>query len=147
MNVGASKDFGNKISKTGSQDNLLEGMDMQRELTFDEIKNMMDQRIAARVLETHKKQYAPAKINIDMNMTSYYHHFAHPINIMIRDYNDLVKLVFKEFQKQKTLPKVNDVAYALKLARRLGLNLNKNHLSISFLKVREQSNAIKEKLL
>jgi hypothetical protein len=51
------------------------------------------------VLETHKKTYGPAKINIAMDMTSYYHHFAHPINIMIRDYNDFVKLVFKEFQK------------------------------------------------
>lgn len=105
MNVGGSKDFGNKIIKnSGSQDNLLEENHAPRELTFEEIKVMMDQRIAAKVLETHKKSYGPAKINIDMNMTSYYHHFAHPINIMIRDFNDFVKLVFKEFQKQKVLP-------------------------------------------
>jgi hypothetical protein len=33
------------------------------------------------------------------------------------------------------------------LAKRLGLNINKNHLSVQFLKVRENANAIKEKLI
>ena len=43
MNVlGGSKDFGNKMMKTsGSQDVLLEE-NAPRELTFEEIKNMMD---------------------------------------------------------------------------------------------------------
>jgi hypothetical protein len=81
-----------------------------------------------------------------MNMDSYYVHYKHPINRMLRDFNDFCKIVFKTLSK-KEAGVAKDLAYALKLARRLGLNLNKNHLSISFLKVREQSNAIKEKLL
>jgi hypothetical protein len=45
MNVGGSKDFGNKMMKSsGSQDALLDDNhnNASRELTFDEIKNMMD---------------------------------------------------------------------------------------------------------
>lgn len=79
-------------------------------------------------------------------MDSYYQHYKHPINKMLRDYNDFTKIVFKVLAK-KEVGVVKEVTYALKLARRLGLNLNKNHLSVAFLKVREQSNAIKEKLL
>lgn len=68
-----------------------------------------------------KKTYKPTKIKIHTNMASYYHHFAHPINIMIRDYNDFIKLVFRELKLKNAVPDSNDIAYALKLARRLGL--------------------------
>ena len=80
-------------------------------------------------------------------MNEHFHHFAHPINILTRDYNEFVRLVFKTMTRQDRVPKVSDVQYALKLARRLGLHINKNHLSLQFLKVRENSNAVKEKLI
>ena len=112
-----------------------------RELTQNEIKVLMDQRALK------FKDYGPTKIKIGINMNAYFHHFAHPINIMIRDYNDFVRLVFKAMTRQDRVPKVSDVTYALKLARRLGLQLNKNHLSVQFLKVRENANAVKEKLI
>ena len=71
-------------------------------------------------------------------MDIYYKHFTHPINIMLRDYNDFVKITFKILCKKDVANQnPRDVAYALKLAKRLGLNLNKNHLSVSFLKMRE----------
>jgi len=65
-----------------------------------------------------------------VNIQAIYHHFGHPINIMIRDYNDFVRLVFKAMTRQDRVPKVSDVTFALKLARRLGLQLNKNHLTV-----------------
>jgi len=133
--LGQSKDFGN----ANSTDNLHNDGE---ELSNDQIKAILDGRVAQR----SNKEYAPTKIKNCLNMDSYYVHYSHPINVMLRDYNDFTKIVFKILNK-KDIGVSKEQAYALKLARRLGLNLNKNHLSISFLKVREQSNAIKEKLL
>ena len=42
---------------------------------------------------------------------------------------------------------MQNIPYAIKLGRRLGLSLNKNMLLPSTLKVRENANAIKEKLI
>ena len=104
---------------------------------------LMDQRAQA----NKPKRYAQTKIKIMDNVDAYYHHFAHPINCMIRDYNDFGRLVFKAMTQRDRAPKIDDIAYAIRLAKRLGLNINKNHLSVQFLKVRENANAIKEKLI
>jgi hypothetical protein len=32
-------------------------------------------------------------------MNEHFHHFAHPINILTRDYNEFVRLVFKNMTR------------------------------------------------
>jgi len=88
--LGQSKDFGN----ANSTDNLHNDGE---ELSNDQIKAILDGRVAQR----SNKEYAPTKIKNCLNMDSYYVHYSHPINVMLRDYNDFTKIVFKILNKKR----------------------------------------------
>ena len=78
-------------------------------------------------------------------MNKYNDHMDHPINKMLSDYNEFTRLVFRTRLTEARA--VQNIPYAIKLGKRLGMQLTKNQLMPATLKVRENSNAIKEKLI
>ena len=90
-------------------------------------------------------RYPPAKIKIVQNVTRYNDHMDHPINKMLSDYNEFTRLVFRTRVSESRA--VQNIPYAIKLGKRLGMQLTKNQLMPATLKVRENANAIKEKLV
>ena len=58
--------------------------------TDAEIQEMQEER------RSKWKGYGKAKINIEVNSHAYDHHLTHPINVLLRDYNEFVRLVFKQ---------------------------------------------------
>ena len=62
----------------------------------------------------------PTKIKIEVNINAYAHHLTHPINMLLRDYNDFVKLVLRKSSRDDK-PKAMDTKSIIKLAKRLGL--------------------------
>ena len=90
-------------------------------------------------------KYPMTKIKICQNINAYDHNVTHPINKFFSDYNEFIKLVFKfRGTEQKS---INNIPYALKIAKRMGIQLTKNQLLPQTLKVRENGNALKEKLV
>jgi hypothetical protein len=79
----------------------------------------------------------------------YRHHQVHPFNILMGEYNEFVRLVFRSLIRQD--PGITtDTQAALKLAKRLGLSplINKpSHLVKEYLRDRENNAAIKEKIV
>ena len=69
----------------------------------------------------------------------------HSINKMLSDYNEFTRLVFRSRITDQAA--IRNIPYAIKLGKRLGMQLTKNQLMPATLKVRENSNAIKEKLV
>ena len=90
-------------------------------------------------------RYPPAKIKIVQNVTRNNDHMDHPINKMLSDYNEFTRLVFRTRVSESRA--VQNIPYAIKLGKRLGMQLTKNQLMPATLKVRENANAIKEKLV
>ena len=64
---------------------------------------------------------------------------------MLADYNEFTKLVFRTRTTEQRA--MQNIPYAIKLGRKLGIQLTKNQLLPATLKVRENSNAIKEKII
>lgn len=90
-------------------------------------------------------KYAPTKIKVIQKVEANLKHIGHPINKMLADYNEFCKLVFRtRVTEQRAM---QNIPYAIKLGRRLGIQLNRNQLLPATLKVRENSNAIKEKII
>lgn len=78
-------------------------------------------------------------------MNAYDHLKSHPINKMFADYNEFIRLVFKfRGTEQKYL---NNIPFALRVAKRMGMTITKNQLLPANLKVRENANMLKEKLI
>lgn len=103
-----------------------------------------------RVLQEEEKlmvheRYPASKIKICQNVNAYEHLKIHPINKMFADYNEFIRLVFKF--RGTELKYMNNIPYALKIAKRMGMTLSKNQLLPATLKVREHANALKEKLI
>ena len=97
------------------------------------------------VANHYSDKYAPTKIKIIQKVEHNLKHMSHPINRMLSDYNEFTKLVFRtRVSENKAL---QNIPYAIKLGRRLGIQLTKNQLMPSTLKVRENANAIKEKII
>ena len=93
----------------------------------------------------YSEKYAPTKIKVVQKVEANLKHIGHPINRMLADYNEFTKLVFRtRVTEQKAM---QNIPYAIKLARRLGIQVTRNQLLPSTLKVRENSNAIKEKII
>jgi len=91
------------------------------------------------------QKYPPTKIKIVQNLTKYNDHMDHNINKMLSDYNEFTRLVFRSRTTEAAA--VQNIPYAIKLGKRLGMQLTKNQLMPATLKVRENANAIKEKLI
>jgi len=74
------------------------------------------------------KQFKPTKIKIPEGMDKEQRrHLAHPINILIRDYNDFVALVLRKMAKKDSNDqKQADIQSAQSIALRLNLKINKN---------------------
>jgi len=91
----------------------------------------------------------PTKIKIEVNIEAYAHHNTHPINMLLRDYNDFVKLVLRKGSREDK-PKNPDAKSIIKLARRLNLQhiINKEqHLLADHLRQRDTYMAMREGLL
>ena len=67
------------------------------------------------------------------------------INRHFADYNEFLRLVFKFRGSEKQY--MNNIPYAVKVAKRMGMNINKNMLLPATLKVKETTNALKEKII
>jgi hypothetical protein len=78
-------------------------------------------------------------------VTKYNDHMDHPINKMLSDYNEFCRLVFRTRTTEARA--IQSIPYAIKLGKRLGMQLTKNQLMPVTLKVKENSNNIKEKLV
>ena len=64
---------------------------------------------------------------------------------MLSDYNEFTKLVFRtRVTEQRAM---QNIPYAIKLGKRLGIQLTRNQLAPATLKIRENANAIKEKII
>ena len=91
------------------------------------------------------QRYPPTKVKIVQNVNKYNDHMEHPINKMLSDYNEFTRLVFRTRSTEAAA--IQNIPYAIKLGKRLGMQLTKNQLMPATLKVRENANAIKEKLI
>lgn len=87
--------------------------------------------------------YGKAKIRIIQDIHAHDHHLKHPINIFSNQYNEFIKLIFKNAKKDTKF----NVGYAMGLSRAIGLNLKKDAFCEQNLKSREYLNTLKEKLI
>ena len=72
----------------------------------------------------YSEKYAPTKIKIVQKVEANLKHIGHPINRMLADYNEFTKLVFRtRVTEQKAM---QNIPYAIKLARRLGIQVTRN---------------------
>ena len=93
----------------------------------------------------YSDKYAPTKIKIVQKVENNLKHMTHPINRMLSDYNEFTKLVFRSRATEQRA--MQNIPYAIKLGKRLGIQLTRNQLMPATLKVRENANAIKEKII
>lgn len=87
--------------------------------------------------------YGKAKIKIVQDYHAHDHHLKHPITIFSNQYNEFIRLIFKNAKKDTKF----NVNYAMGLSRAIGLNLKKDAFSEQNLKSREYLNTLKEKLI
>lgn len=64
---------------------------------------------------------------------------------MFSDYNEFIRLVFKFRGTEAKY--MNNIPFALRIAKRMGVTLTKAQLLPATLKVRENANLLKEKLI
>lgn len=69
-------------------------------------------------------KYAPTKVKIYQDVNKYNDHMDHPINRMLSDYNEFTRLVFRTRVTEARA--VQNIPYAIKLGKRLGMQLTKN---------------------
>ena len=69
-------------------------------------------------------KYPPSKIRIVQNVNRYNDHMDHSINKMLSDYNEFTRLVFRTRVTEARA--VQNIPYAIKLGKRLGMQLTKN---------------------
>jgi hypothetical protein len=94
------------------------------------------------------KNYGPTTLKIKTDVTDY--HATHPINQLLRDYNEFVRLVLKQMSRSKKPPAKADVQWALKLTRRLELHTvlwRAEQFEGSYLRDRKVAGQIREGLM
>ena len=89
-------------------------------------------------------KYPTTKIKVIQKIDALSHHKTHPINIMFADYNEFVKQVFLRHRDDRGFASVPLIQ---RLAKKLGLILTKNQVAPATLKVRENANALKERVV
>ncbi len=97
-------------------------------------------------------KYGPTKVRIVQDVKAHVHHQKHPINVFLNQYNEFIKLVFKNQKvqaqtQQGNQPSRSNVGYILGLGKALGLNLKRDALSEQNMKSRDHINVLKEKLV
>ena len=70
-------------------------------------------------------KYGKAKIRVIQDIHAHDHHLKHPINIFSNQYNEFIKLIFKNAKKDTKF----SVGYAMGLSKAIGLNLKKDAFS------------------
>ena len=76
------------------------------------------------LLPQMKNERPPTKIKIVQNVNMYDQHLDHPINKMLSDYNEFIRLVFRTRTTEEKA--IQSIPYAIKLGKRLGMQLTKN---------------------
>lgn len=90
-------------------------------------------------------KYAPTKVKVHQDFFGTYPHLkTHKLNVFFDQYNEFVRLVFKN--KKPTDEKMN-ITYVLGLGKALGLKVAKDTFSDQNLKSREAIQQLKEKLI
>jgi len=94
-------------------------------------------------MENNKKfnNYGETGITIFQDIDAYNHLNDHRINVMLEEYNLFVKTCFKRKGVEVNIPE------CVRIGKRVGLSFNKNQLTAANLKIKENINFIKEKLL
>jgi hypothetical protein len=96
--------------------------------------------------KVYPEKYGPTKARIVQNVDAHKHHLAHKQNVFFAQYNEFVRLLFKNQKASQKAEKFN-VPYAIGLAKCLGLKANKETFSEANLKSREHLNQLKERLI
>lgn len=76
------------------------------------------------LLNLQKNERPATKIKIVQNVNMYDEHTTHPINKMLSDYNEFIRLVFRT--RTTEAKAIQSIPYAIKLGKRLGMQLTKN---------------------
>ena len=79
--------------------------------------------------------------------TAHEHHLVHPINRMLRDYNEFVDLVFVQMTKATYTKTTEDINRGHKLAKALGLSKTDCNLTGPSLSKQAVANRVKEKIV
>ena len=128
----------NKVLNKKRSAQISTGPNFKRQLKKEEDNNTY--RYVPPVKTTN---YGKAKIRIVQDIGTHDHHLKHPINIFTNQYNEFIKLIFKNAKKDTKF----NVGYAMGLSRAIGLNLKKDAFCEQNLKSREYLNTLKEKLI
>lgn len=111
--AGLQKNNSNKpVSKTTSSNKMIfpeiESKEFMTTLSYKPWTTEELQEIKAQRLAKWEK-YKPTKLKIKMNVHLYDHHLLHPINMLIHDYNEFVRLVLKQLARSNKPPHKADV--------------------------------------
>lgn len=117
--------------------------------TFKRMKKVDDSNTPYKYQPLVKEfsKYKPTTIKICQNVNTHNHHISHPLNIFFNQYNEFVRLIFKNKTSVPQPGQKFNFVYALGLSRALGLNLKKDAFSEQNLKSRDHINQLKEKLI
>ena len=85
-------------------------------------------------VKEYPSKYKPTKIKIIQDVTVHDHHKKHPLNIFFNQYNEFIRLIFKN---QKGPANSKTSGYMAGLAKALGMSLKKDAFSEQNLKSRE----------
>ena len=91
------------------------------------------------------EKYGPTKIRIVQDCSAHKHHKEHKLNVFSAQYNEFVRIMFKNQKASAQAQKFN-VNYAMGLAKCLGLKVTKDAFSEQNLKARDHLTQLKEKL-
>ena len=91
------------------------------------------------------EKYGPTKIRIVQDCTAHIHHKEHKLNVFAAQYNEFVRIMFKN-QKASAQSQKFNVNYASGLAKCLGLKVAKDAFSEQNLKSRDHLTQLKERL-
>lgn len=110
----------NKLLNKKRSAQIATGPNFKRQLKKEEDNNTY--RYVPPVKTTN---YGKAKIRVVQDLHAHDHHLKHPINIFSNQYNEFIKLIFKNAKKDTKF----NVGYAMGLSKAIGLNLKKDAFS------------------
>ena len=93
-------------------------------------------------VKLENEQYEKTKIKIVQDIKAHQHHFKHPFNVLSNQYNEFIRLIFKNNKSENKL----NLNYVVGLSKAIGLNLKKEAFSLENLQNRDHLNNLKEKL-
>lgn len=85
------------------------------------------------LIKPENELYGKTKIKIVQDIRAHEHHFKHPFNILSNQYNEFIRLIFKNNKNDNKL----NLNYVVGLSKAIGLNLKKEAFSVENLSNRD----------